>query len=139
MGIRRRARELALQILYQIDGTHEEAGRALAVFFKSFGIQDEARTYCQRIVSGVSEHREEIDSLIEKYAENWKIDRMTRIDRNILRIGAYELLYCEDIPPKVTLDEAIDIGKRFGSEESGAFINGILDRMSQNAERRETG
>jgi N utilization substance protein B len=84
----------------------------------------------------VTEHRQEIDRLIEERSENWRLNRMTIIDRNILRIAIFELLYCGDIPPKVTLNEAIDLGKRYGSEESGSFINGILDRIQNEVIRK---
>ena len=78
----------------------------------------------------------EIDRLIEQYSENWRLDRMSVIDRNILRMAAFELLYCEEIPPKVTLNEAIDLGKRYGSGDSGSFINGILDRIQNEFVRK---
>ena len=86
-----------------------------------------------RLVLGVLEHRQEIDRLIEKYSENWRLDRMDVIDRSILRMAVFELLYCDEIPPKVTLNEAIELGKRYGSEDSGSFINGILDRIQNEA------
>lgn len=92
--------------------------------------------FTKRIVLGVMEHRQEIDRLIEERSENWRLNRMTIIDRNILRIAIFELLYCGDIPPKVTLNEAIDLGKRYGSEESGSFINGILDRIQNEVIRK---
>jgi len=92
--------------------------------------------FAKRIVLGVMEHRQEIDRLIEERSENWRLDRMTMIDRNILRIAIFELLYCSEVPPKVTLNEAIDLGKRFGSEESGSFINGVLDRIQNEVIRK---
>ena len=88
------------------------------------------------LVLGVLEHRKEIDRLIEKYSKNWRLDRMPIIDRAILRMGTFELLYCGEIPPKVTLNEAIELGKRFGSENSGSFINGILDRIQNEVIRK---
>ncbi len=90
----------------------------------------------ERLVLGVLEHCKEIDQLIEKYSENWHLDRMNIIDRAILRMAAFELLYCGEIPPKVTLNEAIELGKRFGSEDSGSFINGILDRIQNEVIRK---
>ncbi len=90
----------------------------------------------ERLVLGVLEHRQKIDQLIEKYSENWRLDRMNIIDRAILRLAIFELLYCGEIPPKVTLNEAIELGKRFGSEDSGSFINGILDRIQNEAIRK---
>lgn len=87
----------------------------------------------ERLVLGVLEHCQEIDRLIEKYSENWRLVRMNIVDRTILRMAIFELLYCEEIPPKVTLNEAIELGKRYGSEDSGSFINGILDRIQNEA------
>jgi N utilization substance protein B len=94
--------------------------------------------FVRRLVHGVLEHRLELDGLIEQYSEHWRIDRIDMIDRTILRMALFELLYCEDIPPKVTLNEAIDLGKRFGSEDSGSFINGILDRVQNEVVKKPT-
>ncbi len=88
------------------------------------------------LVLGVLEHCEELDRLIEQYSENWRLDRINIIERNILRMALFELLYCEEIPPKVTMNEAIDLGKRYGSEDSGGFINGILDRIQNEVVRK---
>ena len=90
----------------------------------------------ERLVLGVLEHCQEIDRLIEKYSENWRLVRMNIIDRAILRMAIFELLYCEEIPPKATLNEAIELGKRYGSKDSGSFINGILDRIHNEAVRK---
>ena len=88
------------------------------------------------LVLGVLEHREALDRLIQQYSENWRLDRINIIERNILRMALFELLYCEEIPPKVTINEAIDLGKRYGSEDSGGFINGILDRIQNEVVRK---
>jgi N utilization substance protein B len=93
----------------------------------------------EAIVQGVLDHCREIDRLIERYSENWSLERIASIDRTILRIAIFELLYREDIPPKVTLNEAVDLGKRFGSENSGGFINGILDRILSEVVKRPIG
>ncbi len=90
-------------------------------------------------MQGVLDHCREIDGLIERYSENWSLERITSIDRTILRIAIFELLYREDIPPKVTLNEAVDLGKRFGSENSGGFVNGILDRILCEVVKRPVG
>jgi N utilization substance protein B len=95
--------------------------------------------FLKRLVLGVLEHGRELDRLIEQYLENWRLDRINMIDRNILRMALFELLYCEEIPPKVTINEAIDLGKRYGSEESGSFINGILDRIQNEVVRKPFG
>ena len=89
----------------------------------------EAREFAARLIEGLHGHRAEIDGVIGEVAENWNIERMAAIDRNVLRIACYELLLCKDIPPKVAINEAIELGKRFSTQQSGAFINGILDRI----------
>jgi N utilization substance protein B len=136
LGKRRRSREFALQVLYQLEITKQDALRTLAQFQEHFSEGVERDDFVERLVLGVTEHRKEIDRLIERYSENWRLDRMNTIDRNILRMAAFELLYCEDIPPKVTLNEAIDLGKRYGTDESGSFINGILDRIQNEVIRK---
>jgi len=136
LGKRRRSREFALQVLYQLDITKQDAVRAMAQRKEHFSPKGERDDFVERIVLGVIEHRQEIDQLIEQYSENWRLDRMNLVDRNILRMATFELLYFEDIPPKVTLNEAIDLGKRYGTEDSGSFINGILDRIQNEAIRK---
>ena len=137
---RRKSREFALQVLYQLNFTKKDVHKTLAQFLDHFsGKEEKVGTtrfrddFRERLVLGVLEHCKEIDRLIEKYSENWRLDRMTIIDRAILRMATFELLYCGEIPPKVTLNEAIELGKRFGSEDSGSFINGILDRIQNEA------
>jgi N utilization substance protein B len=130
---RRKSREFALQVLYQIDITQQDANKTLAQFQGHFSGSDERDDFMEHLVNGVVDHCQEIDQLLERYSENWRLDRMSLIDRIILRIATFELLYCEEIPPKVTLNEAIELGKRFGSEDSGSFINGILDRIQKEA------
>jgi len=136
LGRRRRSREFALQVLYQIEIAKQDAIKVVAQFQDHFFIGAERDDFLERLVLGVSKHRQEIDRLIEQYSENWRLDRMNIIDRNILRLAAFELLYCKDIPPKVTLNEAIDLGKRYGTDDSGGFINGILDRIQNEAIRK---
>jgi N utilization substance protein B len=105
-------------------------------FEEHFLSHGETDDFLKRVILGVLEHFHQLDRLIEQYSENWRLDRINMIDRNILRIALFELLYCEEIPPKVTINEAIDLGKRFGSEDSGSFINGILDRIQNEAVRK---
>jgi len=143
---RRKSREFALQVLYQLDITKKDVNKSLAQFKDFFsGNEEKVGTtrlrddFMERLVLGVRLHCKEIDRLIEKYSENWRLDRMNIIDRAILRIATFELLYCEEIPPKVTLNEAIELGKRFGSEDSGGFINGILDRIQKEVIRKPLG
>jgi N utilization substance protein B len=129
LGKRRKSREFALQVLYQLNITKQDALKALTQFQEHFLPNGEADDFLKRLVLGVLEHFPELDRFIEQYSENWRLDRINLIDRNILRMALFELLYCEEIPPKVTINEAIDLGKRYGSEDSGSFINGILDRI----------
>jgi transcription antitermination protein NusB len=130
---RRKSREFALQVLYQLDITKQDIIKTLAQFQDHFSVNEERDDFMERLVLGVLEHCQEIDRLIEKYSENWRLVRMNIVDRTILRMAIFELLYCEEIPPKVTLNEAIELGKRYGSEDSGSFINGILDRIQNEA------
>jgi len=136
LGKRRRSREFALQVLYQLEITKQGALKAMVQLKENFSPEEGEDEFAKQIVLGVVERRQEIDRLIEERSENWRLDRMTIIDRNILRIAIFELLCCSEVPPKVTLNEAIDLGKRYGSEESGSFINGILDRIQNEVIRK---
>ena len=131
MSTRRKSRELALQALYQWNITRQDPSLILDQQKVNFSPADEEDEFAQQIIVGVLEHYNHIDELIEKFSEHWRLDRISIIDRNILRMAIFELLFREDIPPRVTLNEAIDLGKRFGSEDSSAFINGILDRIQK--------
>jgi N utilization substance protein B len=133
---RRKAREHALQILYQIEITHSDAVRTLAQYRTHLLTESDPGDFLDRIVAGVTEHRAEIDGLIERISEHWRIERMGLIDLAVLRLAVFELLFCPDIPPKVTLNEAVDLAKRFGSEESGVFVNGVLDRIQNEVVRK---
>lgn len=129
MGIRRRARELALQALFCIDMTGDDSEEMLQRFCESYVQSVKSQPFFLQLVRGVKEAQIAIDQMIEMYSQNWRLKRMSCVDRNILRIAVYEILHCDDIPFKVSINEAIDIGKKYGTEESGAFINGILDRI----------
>ena len=132
MGSRRRAREQALQLLYQIDSSSGDLEGALKLFWEEASPEDEGVRFTSSVVRGVAEHRASLDAIIEEHSINWKLHRMPCVDRNILRIAVFEFLHCEDIPPMVSINEAIEMGKRFSTGESGAFINGILDKISKN-------
>ena len=136
MSRRRKSREFALQALYQWEITGQDVSRAIGQAWEFFPLEEGEAEFAEHLARGVVAHREKLDGLIESYSEHWRLERMSIVDRNILRIAAFELLYCRDIPPKVTLNEAIDLGKRFGTEDSGAFINGILDRIQNEAVRK---
>jgi N utilization substance protein B len=131
LSTRRKSRELALQALYQWNITRQDPSLILDQQKVNFSPADEEDEFAQQIIVGVLEHYNHIDELIEKFSEHWRLDRISIIDRNILRMAIFELLFREDIPPRVTLNEAIDLGKRFGSEDSSAFINGILDHIQK--------
>ena len=129
MRRRTKARELAIQFLYQLDLRGEEVMEDLPAFLESTTKDREVMEFALRLVIGTKELRPEIDETLTKVARNWKLRRMATLDRNILRMAIFELLYCDDIPPKVSINEAIDLGKKFSTANSGAFINGILDRV----------
>jgi len=130
MGKRRRARELAVQFLYQLNFTGNDDREAKEEkFWQEFHPDSEIREFCTRLISLVLEKQAEIDELIKQYTTNWDIARIAIVDKNILRVCIGELLYLEDIPPVVSINEAVDIAKKFGSAESGKFVNGILDKI----------
>jgi transcription antitermination factor NusB len=129
MGKRRRARELATQVLFHMEYAPGDPGESFERVCESFSPPKEVRAYAREVVVGVWENRAELDRLIRGSSKNWRVERMCRVDRNILRIAIYEVLYRKDVPPKVSIDEAVELGKRYGTEESGAFINGILDHI----------
>jgi N utilization substance protein B len=135
MGTRRISRELAMQALFYIDARQCNTDEGINLFCRSCAPPKKARPFFLKLVGGVNAGKPAIDAVIERFSSNWKISRMSGVDRNILRIAVFELMSCPDIPAKVTINEAIDIGKRFGTEESGAFINGILDSINQAVEK----
>lgn len=128
MASRHQARERAVQILFQYD-IHGRPGPWLDDFWVQYPLTEELRTFAERLVAGVRTHVKELDTLIGSYATNWKVDRMPIIDRNILRLGCFELLHVPEVPAKVTLNEAIELAKCFGDEEASKFVNGILDKV----------
>jgi len=127
---RTKARERALQALYQIDVAAEGIDDALSRFWRSFEpVEREVMALAEGLVRGVAAHRRAIDETIERISTNWRLDRMGKVDRNVLRLAVYELLRT-DVPVKVAINEAIELGKKYGSESSGAFVNGVLDRVA---------
>lgn len=125
---RRFSRELALQVLFQLD-IHGSPGYWLEDFWTRQPIPDEVRLRTESLIEGVREHRREIDSLISRSALHWKLSRMSVIDRNILRMALYELIWEPDVPAKVSVNEAIELAKRFADDEARRFVNGILDHV----------
>jgi transcription antitermination factor NusB len=126
---RTRAREYALHVLYMADLRGEEAYGDAEAYVGGEARDPEIRAYALALVGGVRAHREEIDGWIRRTAKNWDLERMAVLDRNVLRLGIYELLHSEEVPPKVAINEAIEIAKRYSTTQSGAFVNGILDRV----------
>ena len=128
---RTKARERAVQALYQIDVAATDLEEALSRFWRSSEpVEREVMEATEELVRGAAEHRREIDEAIESVSANWRLDRMARVDRNILRLAVYELAHRPDVPVKVVINEAIELGKKYGSESSGAFVNGVLDRVA---------
>ena len=143
MGTRRQARELALQFLYQFDSLKESSSNSedieelLSFFWDGNDIpcDEDTKEFSSVLVMGSCSNLSRIDEILTSYSDHWRLKRMPTIDRNILRIAIYELLYLSNIPPPVTINEAVELGKRFGTEESGAFINGILDKIREAKEK----
>jgi transcription antitermination protein NusB len=143
MGPRRRAREHALQVLFSLDlNPGLSVAQALAVFWKDFvaetGDADappDVVAFTEQLVRGTVENLTEIDSIIGQASRNWRIERMARVDRNVLRLSTYELRFEVEVPAKVVINEAIEVTKRFGAAESPAFVNGLLDRIAQELKR----
>jgi N utilization substance protein B len=143
MGTRRRAREFALQMLYQLDVQDQLSDeQAIGMFWKNFAATAEAegamaadlgeiQPFAEKLVRGVREHLAELDGQIQSASKNWRLERMARVDRNLLRLALYELKFVDDVPAKVAINEAIEIAKRYGTSESSAFVNGILDRCRE--------
>lgn len=131
---RRKAREYALQLLFRVDFTDKEIDKNdLDEFWADKNESEDVRKFTEELVSGTLNKIKEIDSLIEKFAENWALNRMAVVDRNILRFATYEIFYRDDIPSAVTINEALEIAKKYSSSESVPFLNGILDRLAREA------
>lgn len=135
MGYRRKSRELALQALFYMDIRDRFLKENLDLFKKYMA--PTGLDFFGLLSEGVLENRTDIDQIIDRHSSNWRLHRMSCVDRNIIRIAVYELYYCYDIPAKVSINEAIDIGKKFGTRESGGFINGLLDSIRKNLETKE--
>jgi transcription antitermination factor NusB len=132
MRKRSQGRELALQILYQLDITHEGFEQAVRMFWEMDANRDcseEVRSFADELVKGVLANCKAIDDMIAGYATNWELDRMAVVDRNILRLSAYELMIRSDIPPKVSINEAVELAKKYSGIQASKFVNGILDKI----------
>ena len=134
MGLRRKSRELALQFFFGHDfqdrsGDEQALADELEEFVASFDAGEKTFPYARQIIVGLCAHLPEIDALLATHAKNWRLERMTVVDRNVLRIAAYEMLYCDDVPAQVAINEALEIAKRYSTSDAVAFINGILDAL----------
>ena len=130
MTRRTRGREIALQVLYQAEQNAGFSPEDVRRFVER-RLRGEAKLieFAEALIAGVQEHKPRIDALISEAAENWRIDRMAAIDRNILRLGAFEMLFCPEVPTKVAINEALELAKRYSTAQSSRFVNGILDRL----------
>jgi transcription antitermination factor NusB len=139
MRKRTHAREFTLQILYQMDITHDASEDSLNNFWSTHNeekVDDQVKEFTAELVKGVEQNLESIDKQISEYAANWQLKRMAVVDRNVLRLGCYELLLRSDIPPKVSINEAVDLAKKYSGQEAGKFVNGILDKIKQEKGRQ---
>jgi len=139
MGVRRRGREYALQMLYAMDLTGYQPDQVFAGFYAIQDLNRDAFYYARRLVDGVHSHLEEIDIALVKYAEHWKIHRMAVVDRNLLRLGLYELLFVKEVPFPIVINEALEIVKEFSDQEGTQFLNGILDAARKEFRPEENG
>jgi len=138
MGARTTAREAAIQMLYALETSGEGLSSVIEEYWRETPGDPEGRAYADQMVRGVDQERERIDQRITQASDNWRIERMTRIDRNVLRIGTYELVHSQEVPRAVILDEAVEIAKRYGTLESGKFVNGVLERIATDLGRVDT-
>ncbi|MBW1701102.1 MAG: transcription antitermination factor NusB [Deltaproteobacteria bacterium] len=129
MGRRRKARELAIQVLFNLEFSSDSPTDVFDLICEMFNSGRAIRSFSKELVLGVCKKRDELDGLIGNASKNWRLERMSRIDKCILRLATFEILFMDDIPPKVSIDEAVEIGKKFGSDGSGGFINGVLDNI----------
>jgi transcription antitermination protein NusB len=137
MGARHTGREAALQMLFQLEASSTSPDQTIELFWRTFEADPEGRTYADKIVRGVAENVEALDAKITAASQNWRLERMSRVDRNLLRLGTWELIHQGEIPRAVVLDEAIELAKSFGTDESSAFVNGVLDRIAQDLGRKD--
>jgi N utilization substance protein B len=124
-------------MLYQMETNSEDTDHALARYCEAFPYQQDVIDYTRVLLSGIERERDAIDELVKSASDNWRLDRITYVDINILRLGIFEMLFSEDVPPKVAIDEALEIAKKYGNEDSREFINGVLDRVLKDFYKRE--
>jgi N utilization substance protein B len=139
MGARHSGREAALQMLFQMEASGADAEEVVVSFWRSFGVDadPEGRVYADEVVRGVGAHVRRLDEHIAQASAHWRVERMARVDRNVLRLGTWELANKPDVPRAVVLDEAVELAKAYGSDESSAFVNGVLNRVAETLGRRD--
>jgi N utilization substance protein B len=138
MGARHSGREAALQMLFQLEASGVTAPQAIELFWRTYEDADpEGKTYADAIVRGVAENLAALDKRVASASQNWRLERMSRVDRNLLRLGTWELMFRADIPRAVILDEAVELAKSFGTDESSGFVNGVLDRIANDLGRKD--
>jgi N utilization substance protein B len=137
MGKRRKARESTLQILFQLEFNDSDVENAFRLFWKDKKATREVKDYCRWLIEGIISHQKSIDRSIQSVSEHWRLSRMPVVDRNILRMAVFELLYEEDVAPAVIINEAIEIAKKYSGEQAAMFINGVLDTLRKNANKKK--
>jgi N utilization substance protein B len=137
MGARRSGREAALQMLFQLEASQASADRTIELFWRSFEADPEGRPYADLLVRGVADNLAAVDKRIAAASQNWRLERMARVDRNLLRLCTWELMEKRDVPRAVVIDEAVELAKSYGTEESSKFINGVLDRIATDLGRTD--
>lgn len=129
MGKRHKARELAIQVLFHMEFSLDTPERSFTLVSENFESSKHSRNFAKMLVYGICENKDRIDLIITESSENWRMERMSYVDKDILRLAVFEMLFMEDIPMKVSIDEAVELGKNFGTENSSSFINGVLDSI----------
>ncbi len=138
MGARRSGREAALQMLFQLEASGVSSDQAVELFWRTNEEADpEGKSYADTIVRGVADNLDAIDKRVTAASQNWRLERMSRVDRNLLRLGTWELMFRSDVPRAVILDEAVELAKSFGTDESSGFVNGVLDRIASDVGRKD--
>ena len=135
MGKRREARESTLQILFQLEFNDSDAEQVFHLYWKDKKASKEVKDYCHWLIKGIASHKESIDRSIQSVSEHWRLSRMPVVDRNILRMAVFELFHETDVAPAIIINEAIEIAKKFSSEQAAVFVNGILDTLRKNKEK----
>lgn len=137
MGARHSGREAALQMFFQMEGSGAAAEQVIELFWRNFDPDPEGRSYADAAVRGIATAQGPVDAQITAASTHWRLERMARVDRNVLRLGTWELIHCLDVPRAVILDEAVELAKSYGTEDSGPFVNGVLNRIAENLGRKD--